>query len=40
VAGARRRVAEHFSDHVPLEGLSREEADALVILRGQLAEVR
>ena len=27
-------------DHVPLEGLSKDEKDALSILKGQLAEVR
>ena len=31
---------EVLIDHVPLEGLSPEEADALAILKGQLAEVR
>ena len=31
---------EVLIDHVPLEGLSRDEADALAILKGQLAEVR
>ena len=31
---------EVLIDHVPLEGLSRDETDALNILKGQLAEVR
>jgi hypothetical protein len=31
---------EVLIDHVPLEGLSPAEADALAILKGQLAEVR
>lgn len=31
---------EVLIDHVKLDGLSREEADALAILKGQLAEVR
>jgi hypothetical protein len=31
---------EVLIDHVSLDGLSREEADALAILKGQLAEVR
>ena len=31
---------EVLIDHVPLDGLSRDEADALSILKGQLAEVR
>lgn len=31
---------EVLIDHVRLEGLSREEADALAILKGQLAEIR
>jgi hypothetical protein len=31
---------EVLIDHVPLEGLSKDEADALKILRGQLAEIR
>ena len=31
---------EVLIDHVPLEGLSKDEKDALNILKGQLAEVR
>jgi len=31
---------EVLIDHVKLEGLSRDEADALAILKGQLAEIR
>ena len=31
---------EVLLDHVPLKGLSKDEADALRILRGQLAEIR
>lgn len=31
---------EVLIDHVKLDGLSRDEADALAILKGQLAEVR
>lgn len=31
---------EVLIDHVPLDGLSQAETDALAILRGQLAEVR
>lgn len=31
---------EVLIDHVALDGLSRDEADALAILKGQLAEVR
>ena len=31
---------EVLIDHVPLEGLSRDESDALNILKGQLAEIR
>ena len=31
---------EVLIDHIKLDGLSREEADALAILKGQLAEVR
>jgi hypothetical protein len=31
---------EVLIDHVALDGLSREEADAIAILKGQLAEVR
>jgi hypothetical protein len=31
---------EVLIDHVKLEGLSRDEADAIAILKGQLAEVR
>jgi hypothetical protein len=31
---------EVLIDHVPLDGLSRAEADSLAILKGQLAEVR
>ena len=31
---------EVLIDHVPLDGLSKDEADALKILRGQLAEIR
>lgn len=33
-------VLEVLIDHVQLDRLSREEADALAILKGQLAEVR
>jgi hypothetical protein len=31
---------EVLIDHVKLEGLSREESDALALLKGQLAEIR
>jgi hypothetical protein len=31
---------EVLIDHVPLDGLSQAESDALIILKGQLAEVR
>lgn len=31
---------EVLIDHVPLDGLSRDESDALDILKGQLAEIR